>query len=83
MGRDLTINNIKYYFEQDNDIDQPEQLKIAADILAQAYLDSPKHRLSVKLIETLTLEQKAYIDLALYQKTYAFLQGNSNTKQKK
>ena len=70
-------------FEQDYDVDQPEQLKIAADILAQAYLDSTKHQLSVKSIETLTLEQKAYIDLALYKKTYAFLQENLKIKRKK
>lgn len=70
-------------FEQDYDVDQPEQLKIAADILAQTYLDSTKHQLSVKSIETLTLEQKAYIDLALYKKTYAFLQENLKIKRKK
>ena len=45
-------------FKQDYDVDQPQQLKAVADILAQAYVDSTQNRLSLKSIEKLTLEQE-------------------------
>lgn len=38
-------------FKQDYDVDQPQQLKAVADILAQAYVDSTQNRLSLKSIE--------------------------------
>ncbi|OTG65342.1 hypothetical protein B9T25_12125 [Acinetobacter sp. ANC 4470] len=68
-------------FNQDYEVEQPQQLKAVADILAQAYVDSTQNRLSLKSIEKLTLEQEGYIDLALYQKTYTVLKENLNTKK--
>lgn len=68
-------------FKQDYDVDQPQQLKAVADILAQAYVDSTQNRLSLKSIEKLTLEQDGYIDLELYQKTYTALKENLNPKK--
>lgn len=68
-------------FKQDYDVDQPQQLKAVADILAQAYVDSTQNHLSLKSIEKLTLEQDGYIDLELYQKTYAVLKENLNPKK--
>ena len=68
-------------FKQDYDVDQPQQLKAVADILAQAYVDSTQNRLSLKSIEKLTLEQDGYIDLELYQKSYAVLKENLNPKK--
>ena len=68
-------------FKQDYDVDQPQQLKAVADILAQAYVDSTQNRLSLKSIEKLTLEQDGYIDLELYQKSYTVLKENLNPKK--
>lgn len=68
-------------FKQDYDVDQPQQLKAVADILAQAYVDSTQNRLSLKSIEKLTLEQDGYIDLELYQKSYTALKENLNPKK--
>lgn len=68
-------------FKQDYDVDQPQQLKAVADILAQAYVDSTQNRLSLKSIEKLTLQQDGYIDLELYQKSYTVLKENLNPKK--
>ena len=68
-------------FKQDYDVDQPQQLKAVADILAQAYVDSTQNRLSLKSIEKLTLQQDGYIDLELYEKSYTVLKENLNPKK--
>ena len=62
-------------FLADNDVSASEkvQLKATADILAQAYADSRRNKLSEKSIAGLPKNAEEYIDYDLYSSIYAKL----------
>lgn len=58
-------------FEEDDlDATQKKELRHVAQILAQAYDDTRKNKLTEKSIQTLTVEDTSYIDYALYRSAF-------------
>ena len=58
------------YEEDDLDVTQKKELRRTAQVLAQAYEDTRKNKLTDKTIQTLTEDDVGYIDYGLYRTVF-------------
>ncbi len=69
-------------FAEDHDLDQKElaELRVVANILAQAYVDTRNNKLSAKTVAALKEDADEYIDYDLYRQSYEKVQKRFNQR---